>query len=45
MLGSSVFSCVQSVVTQFSPGSSKRLPAQKTGGRYKTCYEQGVTVL
>jgi hypothetical protein len=33
------------VVTQLGTGWSKRLPAQKTGGRYKTCYQQRMVVL
>jgi len=33
------------VVTQLGIGWSKRLPAQKTGGRYKTCHQQRLVVL
>jgi hypothetical protein len=34
-----------SAVTQIGTGRSKRLPAQKTGGRYKTCHQHRLVVL
>jgi len=33
------------MVTQLGTGWSKRLPAQKAGGRYKTCPQQRLVVL
>jgi hypothetical protein len=32
-------------VAQPSTGWSKRLPAQKTGGLYKTCHQQRMVIL
>ena len=40
--GSSAF---PHIVTQLGTEWSKRLPAQKTGGRYKTCHQQRLVVL
>jgi hypothetical protein len=33
------------VVTQLGTGWSQQLPAQKTGGLYKTCHQQRMVVL
>ena len=33
------------VVSQFGSGWGKRLPAQKTGGLYKTCHHERMVVL
>jgi hypothetical protein len=37
--------CNALVVTEFGSGLSKRMPALKTGGLYKTYYRLGTTVL